>query len=448
MAKQQIGTRGPVKWILIVVVSEYEAGDKVMPPLPGVTEDAQRLGDVLQYRSHIPSGETVYLYNKEATKENIIQKIEKIGEEALECDQVIIYFGCHAHRVHGGDNPMRDGMTRYILPYDAAWQTAESKGISTRELAAALKMRASEVVVILDCCYSGGLAGVFWEEFPTLQQENKSRYVIAAARPHQPAVETDRGSLLTQNFCDALEGKVKVMTSSEGLVSVSTAFEHAQVCVCREAERYDYLQRAFSANFLHGPIYLTRIVPTDITKGEADLAFILMPIGERDSSEYQDWRCVFDTVLKPAITQRGFRVVRSDELAGNLVAAIVGAICRAKVVIADISGLNPNVMWELGIAHTLAKRVIIVSQDRQIPTLLKTERVTRYDASQSKGGKPFQKDISVALERIKGTDEPDWNTVQAVLPADFQGGLREIAKKCKQRERKVLDEWLDRKWID
>ena len=42
---------------------------------------------------------------------------------------------------------------------------------------------------------------------------------------------------------------------------------------------------------------------------------------------------------------------------------IVGNIHTADLIVADLTGLNPNVMYELGIAHGLDKPVIMVAQD-------------------------------------------------------------------------------------
>ena len=49
------------------------------------------------------------------------------------------------------------------------------------------------------------------------------------------------------------------------------------------------------------------------------------------------------------------------------------------IVIADITGRNPNVLYKLGIAHTLAKPVLIISRNAEdIPIDLSTRRVILY----------------------------------------------------------------------
>jgi len=57
------------------------------------------------------------------------------------------------------------------------------------------------------------------------------------------------------------------------------------------------------------------------------------------------------------------RVVRADEqvLTKPLLEKITDMIRGAEVVIADCSGLRPNVLYELGIAHALNKKVVLLS---------------------------------------------------------------------------------------
>ncbi|EGQ5282741.1 hypothetical protein I4B36_003512, partial [Enterobacter hormaechei] len=54
--------------------------------------------------------------------------------------------------------------------------------------------------------------------------------------------------------------------------------------------------------------------------------------------------------------------------------------CSAQLIIANISGRNPNVFYELGIAQALGKPVVIVSKGaKDIPFDLKNRQVIIYD---------------------------------------------------------------------
>jgi hypothetical protein len=58
---------------------------------------------------------------------------------------------------------------------------------------------------------------------------------------------------------------------------------------------------------------------------------------------------------------------------------IVNLIARSRIVICDCSGRNPNVFYEAGIAHTLGKEVILITQnENDIPFDLRHLRYIRY----------------------------------------------------------------------
>jgi hypothetical protein len=58
---------------------------------------------------------------------------------------------------------------------------------------------------------------------------------------------------------------------------------------------------------------------------------------------------------------------------------IVNLISRARIVICDCSGRNPNVFYEIGIAHSLGKEVILVAQsEADVPFDLRHIRYVKY----------------------------------------------------------------------
>lgn len=86
--------------------------------------------------------------------------------------------------------------------------------------------------------------------------------------------------------------------------------------------------------------------------------FAIMPFAE----EFAD----IDRIIAAAAKEVGLAYVRGDsrEKPGSVLPQIVHDIRYAAVVVADISGHNPNVFYELGIAHQLrgADRVVLITQ--------------------------------------------------------------------------------------
>ena len=65
-------------------------------------------------------------------------------------------------------------------------------------------------------------------------------------------------------------------------------------------------------------------------------------------------------------------------------------------MIADITGRNPNVLYELGVAHTLAKPVLIISRNAaDIPIDLSTRRIILYGQSED----DWREDLGIKVTR-------------------------------------------------
>jgi len=84
--------------------------------------------------------------------------------------------------------------------------------------------------------------------------------------------------------------------------------------------------------------------------------FLIAPIGLPGTEVRQRSELVLTHIVRPAAEASGYEVVRADQLSvpGSITGQIVRLILDADIVIADISGLNPNVMYELGIRHAAA----------------------------------------------------------------------------------------------
>ncbi|MCH7553474.1 MAG: hypothetical protein IIC82_05730 [Chloroflexi bacterium] len=95
---------------------------------------------------------------------------------------------------------------------------------------------------------------------------------------------------------------------------------------------------------------------------------------------------IYKENLAPAIKASGFEPLRADEIWRDavLVNDIFDLIYSSAVIIADLSGRNANVLYELGIAHTLGRPVVpIVQEPNDIPFDLRHHRYLQYDATQA-----------------------------------------------------------------
>ena len=110
-------------------------------------------------------------------------------------------------------------------------------------------------------------------------------------------------------------------------------------------------------------------------RGKQRHAFVLMPFDEK-----LDW--VYEELIKPAFESAGFETLRADNIDSqqNILKDIVTAIAESDVVVADLTDANPNVYYELGLAHALRKQVVLLSQDvGTAPFDLRSYRILEYN---------------------------------------------------------------------
>lgn len=96
----------------------------------------------------------------------------------------------------------------------------------------------------------------------------------------------------------------------------------------------------------------------------------------------QPWSEKIRQVLKDVLKRCGFEAFRPDDLYDReVLEGIWKAINEAEIIIADCSGGNLNVFYELGIAQTIGKEVILICQniEKDIPFDLRSQRVIQYD---------------------------------------------------------------------
>lgn len=104
------------------------------------------------------------------------------------------------------------------------------------------------------------------------------------------------------------------------------------------------------------------------------LAFVLTPFNDKYEDQY--------IAIKSVAIELGFKCTRGDDsiVSTNILTHIIEQLSRARIVIANISGRNPNVFYELGIAHALGKSVLIVSESlADIPFDVNSSRILAFD---------------------------------------------------------------------
>lgn len=125
--------------------------------------------------------------------------------------------------------------------------------------------------------------------------------------------------------------------------------------------------------------------------------FVLMPFRQPFNDYYQN-------VIYPSIVLAEMKPIRADEIYSthSLIADIFREIGEATALVADVTGKNPNVNYELGIAHAFEKPVIIISQSRDdIPFDYQHYRSTLYNVNEANWEQKLKNYITKTLIGIK-----------------------------------------------
>ena len=110
-----------------------------------------------------------------------------------------------------------------------------------------------------------------------------------------------------------------------------------------------------------------------------DMCFVLMPFTPDNLND------IYRQYVKPIVEEKtDLRCTRADDFyQGTLIMAdIWSSINRAQLILADLTNKNPNVFYELGLAHTLGKRVVLMAQSLDdVPFDLRGVRTIIYQDS-------------------------------------------------------------------
>ena len=150
-------------------------------------------------------------------------------------------------------------------------------------------------------------------------------------------------------------------------------------------------------------------------------AFVIMPIGKVGSDEYQHFRSLYDEVLKPSLDSCGYQTRRADDVqkTGAITKDIVLRLAESDLVVADLTNLNPNVFYELGVRHALRGVGTVMLLDElhttEVPFDLGAYRVIKFRGELNGIGRLRTELVSFVRSGIDTTDRRD-NPVHDWLP--------------------------------
>lgn len=122
---------------------------------------------------------------------------------------------------------------------------------------------------------------------------------------------------------------------------------------------------------------------TDPTAGAIvpQRVFVISPIGAAGSPERLRADRFLKYIVRAALPAPSYVVERADEHDSPLAitAAMLSSIVDSDICVADITGRNPNVFYELALAHAMDKHVVIMDGDKErSPFDIQDQRAIKY----------------------------------------------------------------------
>lgn len=145
-------------------------------------------------------------------------------------------------------------------------------------------------------------------------------------------------------------------------------------------------------------------------KEYAKKCFYITPIGDKASPQFSKLEGLKENVLIPVLDGLGYglEVAHTIDSPGSINDQIFERIVNSELVIVNLTGLNPNVMYELAVRHSYGKPcVMICESDTKLPFDLLAERTIFFEDT-IKGSGELKVDLESKIKSALdgGNDNP------------------------------------------
>ncbi|NEO99305.1 MAG: TIR domain-containing protein [Symploca sp. SIO2E9] len=243
---------------LVVGIANYQKINRLPET---VLKDAQDIHTLLispQHCGYLPENVELLL-DSQATYEALTQALSNLAQRSHQESTVLIYISSHGGQVEFGPHA-----GEYLLPVDAEFisgaslsQTAISGNQFTEALGA---IPAKKIVVVFDCCHSGGIGQPKDANAPTVKaglpesyydllKQGQGRVILASSRSTEQSyvLPGADNSLFTQHLLDGLKGQA---IGPGGVIRILDLFSYVQPKVTNDwATQHPILKAEIEENF-------------------------------------------------------------------------------------------------------------------------------------------------------------------------------------------------------
>ncbi len=151
------------------------------------------------------------------------------------------------------------------------------------------------------------------------------------------------------------------------------------------------------------------------------ICYAIMPYGSTSQDLQDHYELVFQLLIKNPAEAQGYQVIREDHLGqpGDITRNIMRHLAEGALVVADVSGLNWNVAYELGVRHALVKggTILLCDNETKMPFDISNLKVIVYNRQSPVSRlKSVQEEMTLAIQhREEEPMDPD-NIIHDIYP--------------------------------
>jgi hypothetical protein len=193
----------------------------------------------------VPARNIVFLEDKEATKGAVLKALREVAGRAGEGSTLVFYFAGHG---------AQEGGEIYFTPYDTDTGRMKATALAMAEIAQVLEeqFEGSRILLLADCCYSGGLARV-------VGRYARSTTQSAACLTSATASNISTGNwTFTESIVAAMAGDGRIDADRDGAIT----FGETDAYVAREMRfKEAQLTRAALTNRFGRETVIRKVAP-------------------------------------------------------------------------------------------------------------------------------------------------------------------------------------------
>lgn len=171
---------------------------------------------------------------------------------------------------------------------------------------------------------------------------------------------------------------LRTIGGAETLVSIDQVLDEI-------SEYAPTMNPARNGSSINNPVIIKKPSANDAnTVDWQKVCFYITPIGSEDSVERKHSDLFMSSLVQPALEELGLTVVRADQIGepGMITSQVLEYIKRARLAIADLSYLNPNVFYEVALRHALRLPIVqLIRKADRLPFDVNQSRTLVFDTS-------------------------------------------------------------------